>query len=368
MSNSRRLVFCMDSPGFGGSEINMLKLIEALSDTNDISLITTIQPAKEVQDYINNKRLNQVRHHAANQFAKGVKGLYRSIKILKKQQGEIYIFWCHHLNSNRWLQLAAAFLRKKFIVVEQLLPTVYSKPDVTSSTWVFKKYIARRAFKTVICAYSQEGAYRRNFNTTNTLVIPNARNVKKIAGEVESLKRKNKKEGPFVITCVGRLAIQKNQKTLIDAFFRLSGKLPVKLMLVGDGENRYEIEKYIKEICAENVIITGFTKNIYGILAETDLFVLPSFDEGLPGALIEAMAAKIPCIASDIPGNNELIINAATGYLFPANDPLRLMDLMEFLLKNPSECLRIAEKAYQHVLKEYNESVEFTRWHELLEN
>ena len=109
--------------------------------------------------------------------------------------------------------------------------------------------------------------------------------------------------------CVGRLIERKGHKDLLPAFAKLLKSRPNdRLVLAGDGEYRNEVEKMIKQLGIENhVQVLGTVKNVSELLSEADFFVFPSYFEGLPGALIEAMMAKVPIICSDIPENQECV-------------------------------------------------------------
>lgn len=105
----------------------------------------------------------------------------------------------------------------------------------------------------------------------------------------------------FLLGHIGRFAEQKNHRFLIDIFEEVSKKIPeVKLLLVGTGELRKDIENYVKEKNLQNqVIFAGVRKDIAKVLSALDLFILPSLYEGMPNVIIEAQAAGLPCLIAD---------------------------------------------------------------------
>jgi glycosyltransferase involved in cell wall biosynthesis len=123
----------------------------------------------------------------------------------------------------------------------------------------------------------------------------------------------------FVITFVGRIVRDKGVNELVEAFDMVREKhKQVKLLLVGDYEEnlnpiRPEIMTLINE--SEDIISVGFQKDIRSFLAISDLFVLPSYREGLPNSLIEAGSYGIPLVETNINGCNEIIIENETGVL-----------------------------------------------------
>jgi glycosyltransferase involved in cell wall biosynthesis len=100
-------------------------------------------------------------------------------------------------------------------------------------------------------------------------------------------------------------------------------------------------------------------------LAAADAFVLPSLTEGLPGALVEAMAAGLPCVTTDIPGNRELVRDEETGLLVPPQDPTALARALGRILDDPSLAARVAKAGQALVFKEYDESSERSAWQDL---
>lgn len=134
------------------------------------------------------------------------------------------------------------------------------------------------------------------------------------------------------IVSVGSFKKQKNQKLLIKAFADISNDINENLHIYGEGGLRVELETYIDELgMNDRIILEGEVANIQEELKRYKLFVLPSDYEGLPNALMEAMAIGLPCIASDCPcgGPRELFENHEK-YLFKVRD---LEDLKKKMLK-----------------------------------
>lgn len=125
----------------------------------------------------------------------------------------------------------------------------------------------------------------------------------------------------FVIICVGRLEKVKNQQLLIRAFSKINN-LQTRLVLVGDGRERINLEQLIKELhLQDNVEITGFQSHPEEYLQKANLFVLPSLSEGFGIAVVEAMLQKVPCLCSNVGGVPEFIEEGKTGWLFdPTNE------------------------------------------------
>lgn len=157
------------------------------------------------------------------------------------------------------------------------------------------------------------------------------------------------------IVSVGRLEAQKNQKLLIDAFALIAKDFPeYQLTIYGEGSLRKELEDYIKaKGLQERVSLPGSKNNIQEHIKDASLFVLSSDYEGIPNALIEAMAIGLPCVSTDCSpgGSRELIEDGVNGLITPCGDAKKLSDAMRMMLSNKSyakacgvEALKIRKK------------------------
>lgn len=174
-------------------------------------------------------------------------------------------------------------------------------------------------------------------------------------------------EDAFAFLTVGELIPRKGHELLIRAFAKsnISG---AQLLICGSGREKEHLTALIKELgISDRAHLLGFRNDIYELLKCADAFVFPSKQEGLPVALMEAMAAGLPCIASRIRGNVDLLPDSR--YLFEPSDESTLCQLMQdavngvqvdqecaqnkkaleqFDVKNVSECMR---KVYTAVLE-----------------
>jgi sugar transferase (PEP-CTERM/EpsH1 system associated) len=144
--------------------------------------------------------------------------------------------------------------------------------------------------------------------------------------------------GPDVSTIgtVGRFVEPKGYTYLLDAVVNLRSQLPdVKALLVGDGVLRRPMEEKAEALgLSDAVIFTGIRRDVPEILTLLDVFVLPSLWEGLPIALLEAMAAGLPVVATRVGGVPEVVVDGVTGLLVPPRDPEALSKAILKLLQN----------------------------------
>lgn len=162
---------------------------------------------------------------------------------------------------------------------------------------------------------------------------------------------KDNKDMPIVLT-VARLDKQKGHEYLIEA----ASMVPEAVFaLVGDGPERGKLETYVKEMNLEKrLVFLGYREDIQEILSGCDLFVLPSLYEGLPLAILEAMAAGKPVIASDINGTDEIINDGKTGILVPPADPNAIAEAIRRVLSDPSLARNLAASGKERAYSEFS--------------
>lgn len=131
----------------------------------------------------------------------------------------------------------------------------------------------------------------------------------------------------FVIGTVGRLVEAKAYHDLIDAFACVRQKMEKScLLFIGDGPLRSFLENYAREKNLTSVIFLGAREDIPQLLCALNVFVLTSIREGLPVALLEAMAARLPVVATAVGGIPEVLEDGKNGFLVPPNSPEKIAE------------------------------------------
>ena len=161
---------------------------------------------------------------------------------------------------------------------------------------------------------------------------------------------------------MGRLIDRKGFECLIKAFAEIEKKFPdYSLIIFGEGPERGKLENVIKELnLSERVSLPGIKKKAIEDIAKSSVFVLSSEYEGMPNALIEAMASGVPCISTDCPmGPSELINSGENGFLVPVNDYRSMAELIEKVLldkelskKLSNNAVKINQKLSQDIIFE----------------
>jgi glycosyltransferase involved in cell wall biosynthesis len=160
----------------------------------------------------------------------------------------------------------------------------------------------------------------------------------------------------LLVLSVGRVVWQKGFQHLFEAIPRvLEGYGGVTFAIAGDGYMREDLYKTaVEKGFVRSVILLGNRFDTTSLLAAADLFVLPSLWEGLPLAILEAMSAGCPVIATDVGGVKEVIIDGQNGIVVPPADPAALAEALLRLLKNKKERERFAEAAMERVRSDFS--------------
>ena len=163
------------------------------------------------------------------------------------------------------------------------------------------------------------------------------------------------KERRRVIT-VANLRPEKSHETLFAAADLLAPDFPdVEFQIVGDGPRRAELEGLVRALGLERrVQFLGHREDVAQLLAEADIFVLPSRSEAFPNGAIEAMAAGLPVVASATGGLLDLIEHGHTGLLFEPGNPAALADALRHLFTDRSIASAIGQRAQTQVRQRYS--------------
>jgi sugar transferase (PEP-CTERM/EpsH1 system associated) len=159
-----------------------------------------------------------------------------------------------------------------------------------------------------------------------------------------------------IIGSVGRLVSVKNYALLIKAFALLLNSYPnTELLLVGDGPLRNELEELSKRLkISEKVIFTGSRNDVAELLNIMDIFVLTSKSEGMSNTILEAMASKLPVVASDVGNNSELIKTGKNGILVTELDERKFSEAISTILSDSVKAKIMGEYGYEQIRNNFS--------------
>lgn len=160
-------------------------------------------------------------------------------------------------------------------------------------------------------------------------------------------------------TIVARISPVKDHQNLLNAFTLLKEQLPAdkmpKLDIVGDGEQRIQLEQYCNEQALDTVSFLGARDDIEQILSQTDIFVLSSIAEGIPMTILEAMSARTPIVATRVGGIPEVVEDSKEGFLVDKSNAAALAQGLLNYINHPELIAEHGENARAKVLNKFNE-------------
>jgi glycosyltransferase involved in cell wall biosynthesis len=159
----------------------------------------------------------------------------------------------------------------------------------------------------------------------------------------------------YIVTVVARLEPVKGHTFLIEALSQLAEERPqLRCLIVGDGRARAALEAQVQRSnMQDRVHFTGFRDDVPALLRASDAFSLPSLSEGLPFALLEACAHRLPALVTEVGGMAGLFVHKESAFLVPPSDPDALSEGIRWLIDHPEEAAAMGEAASESVLRRF---------------
>ena len=312
--------------------------------------------------YISNKKYFRI----FNLFA-----IFKLRKILKSEN--VDILHCHMHQSTIYGTIAA-----KLAGVPVILSHVHGINR--TKTWrrkLINSLLLRKVSKVLtVGEATREDVLRSNpsLHPQQVVSIGNSVDYEQYAN-VQISKTQAKKifgldEASFVFGTIGRLSPNKGHRHLIKAFAQVKQQIPsAHLLIVGKGRLYDELNELINKLnISEFVHLLGYREDVPQILQAIDVFVLSSLAEGLPRALLEAMASGIPCIGTSVAGIPEILDGGKYGFTIPSQDEDQLAEAMLKLTKiADNERKELINNAKQRVRVDYSHKVVIERLENIYE-
>ena len=329
----------------GGADENTLFTIQGLDkDRYEVDLIMGEEFDESIFDKVKNNNFNIIQ-------IKGLKWklnfLYDPIvliKLIKMMRKNHYDIVHTHTTKAGILGRIAARIAGVPVIVHGLHGSTFEAFDSGLLNWLlflFERLTGRftDAYISVSRVLSEKYIERGIGKKENYHTVYSGMELEVFYGARGKIDcRKKQKElgidsGDFVIGNVARLETRKGHKFLIDAFKKVIKErkgCPLKLLIIGEGNKRENLESYVKEANLEKkVIFTGYRKDVEELMAIMDIFVLTSLREGLPRVLVQAAAVGMPLIAFNVDGVPEIIRDNHNGFLVRARDVGQLANRIE---------------------------------------
>lgn len=324
----KKILFYIDSLHRGGAQRVMSNLVAYFSVNYNVILVNDFAPTDQKIDYDvpdNIKKFYLRKSLDGNPIIKNISRIIALRKIVIKENPEVVLSFLG--NPNKRMLIATIGLKCRKVV------SVRNEPSHEYGKGKLNQWIARKLFSLAdgIVFQTQDAAdyFQESVRKKSTIIMnPVGRRFYQI---VQVTPKKD-------VVTVGRFEAQKNHLLLLQAWNEIEKYFPSdKLVIYGDGPFRKKYEEYIQEQgLADRVILPGIVKDIPEKLASAKLFVLSSDFEGMPNALMEAMAVGMPVISTDCPcgGPRTLIQDPKQGCLVPCGDLDSLKNAMKELLES----------------------------------
>ena len=362
--SKHRIAFFLPNLYGGGAERVSVNLLKGAIDNENIILDLVLGIAEgsflgQVPEGVNIIDLKSPRVATA---------ILPLIKYLKTAQPDAMLSHLGHANVIALLANRLAGSKTRLVVVEH---NTLSVADATSirakiTPWFMKLfYPSADAIVGVSQGVSKDLESQLGFNSGSVTTIYNP------VIDRELLAKSNKTvDHPWlrsqdipVFLAVGRLTAQKDFANLIEAFALVRRQKAARLIILGEGELRIQLEELALKLgVREDIDLPGFADNPYGYMSQATAFVLSSRYEGLPTALIEAMACGCSIVSTDCPsGPQEILAGGEYGALVPIQDSESLAKKMLDILDRPwkREILKQRAKIFatEHIVPQYLETL-----------
>jgi glycosyltransferase involved in cell wall biosynthesis len=279
--------------------------------------------------------------------------LYRLSRLLWQLRPELVHTWLFAGNS--YGRLAARLTRVRRLVATERCADWWKG---AAQLWV-DRLLARVTDRIIVNSRGVYDFYRcRGIPAEKLVIIPNGVPL----GELPFVNRRaflhelGLPPDAQVVGFVGRLWPQKRVEDLLWACDIVRHVKPqLRVLVIGDGPLRESLQDYARAIqVADRTLFLGQRSDIDRLLQVVDVLVLPSAYEGMPNAILEAMWAGVPVVATNIPGTNELVVDGVTGYLVPVGDRAALARRIHQLLDNPALRSSLGQAARERVRQHFS--------------
>lgn len=288
-----------------------------------------------------------------------ISAILKLIKIMKTQKYDLIL--CHTPMGGVVARAAAFFSKSSPIIYVVHGFHFYKGAPFINNIYKFIEKFLAHVTDTIITMNEED------FEAAKKFTLRKSGKVYKIPGigidtkkflnlkmKTDKKKKRNElgiNENSIVILNVAEMIKRKNQKTILKAFAKIKCDNAI-LLICGRGKLEKNLKRLAKKLnVSHKVKFLGFRNDIGEILFASDIFVFPSFQEGLPLAVMEAMSCNIPVICSDIRGNKDLIIDGENGFLIPCNDINGFAQKIEQLCKDKVLRVKIGKRSANLISK-----------------
>ena len=345
-------------PSLGGAEILTYELAKSLAKDNEVSIVSLSSNSDSGRIDFENKNLRVFPILKKGKIGL-VKNFFSIFKLLVRERFDV--IHVHSVFPSAFWGIAGKILRIPVIVTSHGGDIQKNKDigygarlnkKVAVIIWLILKLID---IHVVVSKCMIKDSVEAGSDLSKVRVVYNGIDLRKVSslGGTDIIERYGICKEDFIVLYLGRLHPKKCPDDVVKAFPKVVRKIPnAKLMIAGTGDEKEKLEKITRELKLEGkVIFTGFVSEDekWDLLKRCDVFVLPSVVEGLPIAVIEAMACGKPVIATNVGPFPEIIKDGETGILVPLHSLNHLADAIINLARDDARRVEMGERAREDV-------------------
>ncbi len=339
-----KCLFTIRSLSGGGAERVVSTMANALAEKgNDVYIVVYKQTDA---DYKISEQVNIIEMpQRKDSIMTKVKRISDMRSIISKINPDVVIPFVGTVLYVTWLAMYGK--KGKFIATVRNNPWLMPESKVQRK---FRDYIAKKSDGVLI--QNEEQAEYFPISTINKMYVIN----NPIAPEFLNTKKNTYSKEIKTIITAGRLNYQKNQKLMIKGFAEVcKNREDICLDIYGEGPLKDELNQLIDLLgMNKQISLRGRVKNMESTLSDADLFVMTSDFEGMPNALMEAMAVGVPCISSDCKtGPSSLISSGIDGMLFKVNDQKDFEKKLNWAITHTNEMNTMGQNGRKKMIKNY---------------
>lgn len=358
MTKKIRVLEIINDATIGGGQTHIIQILKHI-DKEIFELFVACSPKGSLLDEFSRYSTKCIQVGISKKL--NLVTLFRFYKIIQKYH--IEIVHTHGGIAGLWGRLAAIFSKRPVVHSLHGIHYLYYENLILKKLFILlEKFLSKFTDITICVAESdrEKGIRHKLFKSNECIVIRNGIDIRTFAPEethIPSLKKLlGIEEDVKLIGHVARLHRQKGQAYLLQAFKEVNNKYPnSKLLLLGGGPMKKTLEQLSSDLDLNNhVYFLGLRKDVRNILAIVDVFVLSSLWEGLPIALLEAMAMGKPIVSTNVDGIKEIVENQKEGILVPPRNPELLAEALITLLQDNALAMKLGRQAQQKMVSEFN--------------
>lgn len=344
-----RLLVVVDGfyPSLGGAEIQARMLCRVFAEAGHAVRVLSpwLDHTLPVRETLDGVPLERIRYPKIRRLGAVVLCLRFAWKLLRERGrfDAVHVHMAHNLAAiagllRPWL---GASLTVKVSGAWEFDGGVLDPEQRTRPLYrLMNRWIQRADSIQCISRFTYERLIAAGYPASRLRRIPNAVDLSRFRTE------RRPRNGVVRVAYVGRLRHVKGVGVLVDAWHALAARGGARLVIAGDGDMREALVAQVERLSLrDSVELAGEISDVPALLRETDIYVQPSFQEGMPNSVLEAMAAGLPVVVTRVSGNEDLVTDGDNGLLVPPGSPADLAAALRRLIDDPGLARRMGERS-----------------------